>query len=274
VSAATGARGTSPVPEAASSGEPLVRLEDVSLAFRGVPVLSHVSLDVAGDDYLALLGPNGGGKTMLLKVILGLVRPDSGRVRVLGADPRHTRGRVGYVPQHVAFDLDFPIRVLDVVRTGRLAARGPLRRFRAEDDEAAVAALERVEMADLAGRPIGALSGGQRQRVLIARAIAMEPRLLLMDEPMASLDERIGRNLWDLLEELSHRMAVVLVSHDIGALSHYVRSVACLNVSLHGHPARELSREAIEAAYGCPVELLAHGHPHRVLAAHGEEEGS
>jgi zinc transport system ATP-binding protein len=250
--------------------EPVIVLDDVSLALRGVPVLANVSLELEADDYLAILGPNGGGKTMLLRVILGLVRPDSGRVRVLGGPPERARGDVGYVPQHVRFDLDFPIRVMDVVRMGRLGARGPFRRFRAEDDAAALAALERVDLAELAARPIGALSGGQRQRVLIARALAMDPRILLMDEPMASLDERIGRNLWDLLEDLSHQMAVVLVSHDIGAISHYVRSVACLNVSLHGHPAKEISPEALEAAYGCPVELLAHGHPHRVLAPHGD----
>jgi len=248
-----------------------IELCHVSLTRRGVPILADVSLELARDEYLAVLGPNGGGKTTLLKVMLGLVRPDSGTVRILGREPEQARGQVGYVPQHVRFDLDFPIRVLDVVRMGRLAAREPFRRFRGEDDAAAHAALERVEMSPLAGRPIGALSGGQRQRVLIARALAMEPRILLMDEPMASLDERIGRNLWELLEELSQQLAIVLVSHDIGAISHYVRSVACLNVSLHGHPARELSAEAIEAAYGCPIELLAHGHPHRVLAPHGSD---
>jgi len=250
--------------------ESVVQLEHITLAQRGVPILSDVSLELAQDDYLAILGPNGGGKTTLLRVILGLAEPDSGSVRVLGGPPGRAAGQVGYVPQHVRFDLDFPIRVMDVVRMGRLAACGAFRRFRPEDEDASHEALARVEMADLAGRPIGALSGGQRQRVLIARALAMQPRILLMDEPMASLDERMGRNLWELLEELSHQMAVVLVSHDIGAISHYVRSVACLNVSLHGHPARELSVEALESAYGCPIELLAHGHPHRVLAPHGE----
>jgi len=253
--------------------EPVIRLEHVSLTRRGVPVLADVSLEVAHDDYLAILGPNGSGKTTLLKIVLGLLQPDSGTVRVLGGPPGRAHGHVGYVPQHLRFDLDFPIRVLEVVRMGRLAVRGPFRRFCAEDDAAARAALERVEMAGLASRPIGALSGGQIQRVLIARALAMEPRILLMDEPMSSLDERIGRGLWELLGELSQRMAVVLVSHDIGAISRQVRSVACLNVSLHGHPAKELSAKVLEATYGCPIELLAHGHPHRVLAPHDDDDG-
>ena len=252
--------------------EPVVQLEGVSLARRGVPVLADVTLEVRDDDYLAILGPNGSGKTTLLEVVLGLLRPDAGTVRVLGGPPERARGRVGYVPQHPRFDLDFPICVRDVVRMGRLAVRGPFRRFRPEDEAAAHAALERVEIAHLASRPIGALSGGQRQRVLIARALAMEPRILLLDEPVSSLDERIGRSLWELLGELAERMAVVLVSHDIGAISHYVRSVACLNVSLHGHPAKELSAEVLESAYGCPIDLLAHGHPHRVLAPHGDGE--
>ena len=251
--------------------EPVIALEGVSLARRGAAVLEGVSLTVAHDDYLAILGPNGGGKTTLLQVMLGLVRPDRGLVRVLGGPAGRAHGQIGYVPQDVRFDLDFPIRVLDVVLMGRLAARGLLRPFRAADRAAARAALARVEMAELAERPVGALSGGQRQRVLIARALAMEPRVLLLDEPMASLDERIGRNLWELLGELARHMAVVLVSHDIGAISHHVRSVACLNVRLHGHPSRQLSAEALEAAYGCSVELLLHGHPHRVLPTHGEE---
>lgn len=254
--------------------EILVELRDVCVARRGVPILDRVTLDLRADDYLAILGPNGGGKTTLLKVILGLIAPDTGSVRVLGGSPNAARGRVGYVPQHVHFDLEFPIRVIDVVLLGRLARRGRFRRFDADDRAAAHAALDRMEMTPFADRPIGALSGGQRQRVLIARALVMEPRILLMDEPMASLDERIGRNLWEILEELSQQMALVLVSHDIGAISHYVRSVACLNVALHGHPARELSPEALEAAYGCPVELLAHGHPHRVLAPHDGGDAS
>jgi zinc transport system ATP-binding protein len=247
-----------------------VELSDVGFSFRETPVLEAVNLRVEPGDYFAILGPNGGGKTTLLRLILGLLRPDRGSVRVLGGTPAQARGRVGYVPQHAAFDLDFPIRVIDVVLMGRLAARRPLRSFSADDRATAQGALEKVEMASHADRAIGALSGGQLQRVLIARALALEPRLLLLDEPTASLDERIGRSVWELLEELSQHMAIVLVSHDIGAISHYVREVACLNRTLFSHPSRELTPEILEATYGCPVELLAHGHPHRVLGPHGD----
>ena len=237
----------------------------MSLRLRGIPVLEDVSLRIESDDYLALLGPNGGGKSTLLRVLLGLQEPDAGSVRVLGQSPRMARGRIGYVPQSFGFDRDFPIRVLDVVRMGRLGANRP-----GDDDELARAALARVEMAPLAARPIGALSGGQLQRVLIARALAQQPSLLLLDEPTASLDERIGRSVWELFSELSEEMAVVVVSHDIGAISQHVRSVACLNRRLHAHPTRELTSEILEATYGCPVDLLAHGHPHRVLHTHDE----
>jgi zinc transport system ATP-binding protein len=252
--------------------EPVLSLRNVSFSYRGEPVLEDVTLEVEARDYLAILGPNGSGKTTLLKVMLGLLQPQRGSVRVLGRTAATARGQVGYVPQHAGFDLDFPIRVLDVVLMGRYPARRLGRRFDAEDRAQALRALAQVELAPCAERPIGALSGGQIQRVLIARALALEPRLLLLDEPHASLDERVGRSVWELLEELSQRLTIVLVSHDIGAISHYVRSVACLNRRLHGHPSRELTPEILEATYGCPVELLAHGHPHRVLPPHGGAE--
>jgi len=248
---------------------PVAELCNVSLALGATPVLEEVSLRVEANDYLAILGPNGGGKTTLLKLLLGLHAPDRGEVRVLGDTPRRARGRVGYVPQHVRFDLEFPIRVLDVVLMGRLR-RAPGYRVGAADRDAAHAALARVEMQDLGARPLGALSGGQLQRVLIARALAQRPELLLLDEPTSSLDERIGRSVWELFEELSGEMAVVVVSHDIGAISRHVRGVACLNRRLHGHPSKELTSDILEATYGCPVDLLAHGHPHRVLTEHGE----
>ncbi len=246
---------------------PAAELAGVSLSLRGNPVLEDVSLRIEAHDYLAVLGPNGGGKTSLLKILLGLLSPDRGSVRILGRPARRAHGQVGYVPQHVRFDLAFPIRVMDVVLMGRLGA-ARFGRIGAQDRAAAEAVLERVEIQGLAQRPIGALSGGQLQRVLIARALAQRPKLLLLDEPTASLDERIGRSVWELFEELSEEMAVVVVSHDVGAISRYVRSVACLNRRLHAHPSKELTPEILEATYGGPVDLLAHGHPHRVLEPH------
>jgi len=244
---------------------PSVLLENISLTLRGVPILEHVDLEVGPRDYLALLGPNGGGKTTLLRVILGLVTPDEGRVEILGRPPSKAQGAVGYVPQHLRFDRDFPIRVVDVVGMGTLG-RG--RRLGADDGKAISRALARVEMTEFGPLPIGGLSGGQLQRVLIARALVQDPKLLLLDEPTASLDERIGRSIWDLFEELNEEMAVIVVSHDIGAISQRVRGVACLNRRLHAHPEKELTTEVLEAAYGCPVDLIAHGHPHRVLSDH------
>ena len=244
----------------------------MSLRHGSVSVLEDVSLRVERGEVLSILGPNGGGKTTLLKIILGLLQPDSGSVRVLGQAPERARGRVGYVPQGHGFDGEFPIRVIDVALMGRMRGR-VIGRPTPSDREAAHAALERVEMAPLAERAIGALSGGQLQRVLIARALAQDPEILLLDEPTASLDERVGRSVWELFEPLSREMTIVLVSHDIGAISRYVKRVACLNRVLHAHESGRLTSDMLELVYGCPIELVAHGQPHRVLAEHGHEHG-
>jgi zinc transport system ATP-binding protein len=250
-----------------------IELQDVWFSYAELPVLEAVNLRVEPCDYLAVLGPNGSGKTTLVKLLLGLLRPARGSVRVLGCEPEAARGRVGYVPQRVQFDPDFPIRVADVVSMGRLRRDRLLRRPGPADREAVEQALATVEISALAARPIGELSGGQLQRVLIARALAQGPELLLLDEPTASLDERIGTGVWDLLGALSRSMTVVVISHDIGAISRHVRTVACLNRRLHAHPSRELTAEMLEATYGCPIDLIAHGHPHRVLGEHGPGGG-
>ena len=253
---------------------PPLELAGVCLRRGGRDVLEDVDLTVEARDYLALLGPNGSGKTTLLLVALGLLAPERGRVRVFGRPPHAARGLVGYVPQRPGFDLDFPIRVRDVVLQGRLSQRGFLRRYTRDDRDAVARQLARLEIGDLAERPVGELSGGQLQRVLIARALVSDPQLLLLDEPAASLDERIGTGLFDLLEELSQQCAVVIVSHDIGAISRSVRRVACLNRKLFMHESGRLTEDVLEAAYGCPVDLVAHGHPHRVFAPHSGGEGT
>jgi len=252
--------------------EPIVEMRDLWLSLKGRPILEAVDLTLEEGDYLGLIGPNGSGKTTLLRVILGLLSPDRGTVRVFGQEPAQARGRIGYVPQYTRFDADFPMSVLDVVLMGRLAGRGLFRRQSDGDRDVALSSLEKVEMTDLAGRQIGKLSGGQLQRVMIARALAVEPRLLLLDEPTASLDTRVGVSVYELLKALSREVTLVLVSHDIGVISRYVRTVACLNRRLYYHRSKEITPEMFEAAYGCPVDLVAHGHAHRVLADHLVEE--
>lgn len=243
----------------------VVSLERVSFTYAGVDVLRDVSFDFHAGDFVGIIGPNAGGKTTLLKLILGLLRPDSGSIRVLGVSPNEARGLVGYVPQYAHFDRSFPIRVRTAVTMGTLG-RGRMRDKVAND--AVDRALEQVELHEVADRQMGSLSGGQLQRALIARALVTEPKLLLLDEPTASLDTRIGRSVYELLEELAEKITIVLVSHDIGVISRHVRTIACLNVEMHYHHSKHLTPEMIEAAYGCPVDLVAHGHPHRVLEQH------
>ncbi len=243
----------------------VVSLERVSFTYAGVDVLRDVSFEFHEGDFVGIIGPNAGGKTTLLKLILGLLRPGSGSIRVLGVSPDEARGLVGYVPQYAHFDRSFPIRVRTAVTMGTLG-RDRMRDTVAND--AVDRALEQVELHEVADRQMGSLSGGQLQRALIARALVTEPRLLLLDEPTASLDTRIGRSVYELLEELAEKITVVLVSHDIGVISRHVRTIACLNVEMHYHHSKHLTPEMIEAAYGCPVDLVAHGHPHRVLEQH------
>jgi zinc transport system ATP-binding protein len=250
------------------AGTDLVRLENVWVHYDSAPVLEDINLGITRGDFLGIIGPNGGGKTTLLKVILGLVKPSRGKVTVLGGPPEGNRRFVGYVPQSTQFDRDFPISVQDVVLMGRSGQVGMLRRFGRRDKQLALTALETVDMLEFKDRQIGKLSGGQQQRVLIARALVGEPRLLLLDEPTASVDMPMQTEFYELLQQLKRKMAIVFVSHDIGAVSVYVDKIACLNRRLFYHGTKEISAEDLEAAYQCPVNLIAHGVPHRVLKEH------
>ncbi len=247
-----------------------IELKNVDVSLRGAKVLEDVSFTLDRGEFLGLIGPNGGGKTTLLRLLLGLIKPDRGEVSILGTSVLAARGKVGYVPQYAKFDADFPITVLDVVLMGRLKPGRKRLGYTTEDRLRAGELLDKVELGSFATRQIGKLSAGQLQRVLIARALAVEPQLLLLDEPTASLDTQVGRNIYSLLDELSKQITIVLVSHDIGVISSHVRAIACLNRKLHFHNSREITGDMLEEVYGCPVELLAHGQAHRVLAEHGE----
>jgi len=247
---------------------PALQLEHVWLSFDGATVLEDISLTLPEGEFLGLIGPNGGGKTVLLRVLTGLLPPDRGRVEIFGRRPEKARGLIGYVPQYPRFDSRFPIRVRDVVLMGRLGRRRFFRGWRAEDRDRATEALARMEIESLAGRQVGDLSGGQLQRVLIARALATRSRILVLDEPTASLDTRIGTGFYEKLQQLSREMTIILVSHDIAVLNRYVSVVACLNRRLHYHGTKQITREMIEATYGCPVDFIVHAHSHRVMAEH------
>jgi len=244
----------------------IVRLDGVDVSFGGSQVLEGVTIDIHENDYIAVLGPNGGGKSTLLKVILGLIPPDAGTVEVFGTSPEEGRRRIGYLPQYARFDREFPITVNEVVLMGRY--RGPFSGYTTMDRQKVTKALDTVEMSEYGDRQIGALSGGQLQRVLLARALAREPELLLLDEPMASIDPDMQRSFYELMAELRDRMAVVMVTHDIGVMSEEVVEVACLNRKLFHHGDAEGGAEGLEAAYACPIQLIDHGHPHRVLRRH------
>ncbi|WP_321429204.1 ABC transporter ATP-binding protein [uncultured Methanolobus sp.] len=248
--------------------ENVIDLKDIWVSYGGVTVLESVNLTVKDKDFLAIIGPNGGGKSTLLKVILGLIRPDKGSVNLLGGRPAKTRKDVGYVPQYHSSNLDFPITVWDVVLMGRLSHKGPLQRYTEDDRNAATEALKTVGMLDLKDRQIGELSGGQKQRVFIARSLVTKPKLLILDEPSTGIDSRMQKEFYELLNKLKSEIAIVMVTHDISAISVYVDKVGCLNRKFHYHDDKEISPHDLEVSYQCPVELIAHGVPHRVLKEH------
>lgn len=263
--------------------EPVIDISGVNLTYGGTSILEDVELQVEHGDFLAVLGPNGGGKSTLLKLLLGLIKPDSGTIRVLGQAPGEAGGRIGYLPQHTHVSTSFPITVRDAVHMGTVASglRGVagLARKSGEMDKA-LEALERVNMQDHAKRRLAGLSGGQKQRVFIARALVSDPELLLLDEPTASVDPASRNSLFTLLSELNKEMTVVMVSHDISSLVSGVKSVACVNRNLHFHEAPEITGEMYQMSYGgdgencCPIELVTHGTvPHRVLGLHDAMPG-
>jgi zinc transport system ATP-binding protein len=227
-----------------------VSIKDVSFSYDGVPVVSHANLTIACGEFVTVVGPNGGGKSTLLRLILGLLQPDSGTIKVFGCRPEEAHPRMGYVPQHSATEPSFPATVLDVVLMGRIGRTRTFGPYTPEDKTAAMAALGDVELDDLAKRPFPRLSGGQRQRALIARALAAEPDVLLLDEPMASLDIAMENELYEILKRLRERLTVLLVSHDLAFVSGFTDTVACVNRTVAVHTTSEVTPELINKLYG------------------------
>lgn len=240
----------------------------MGFSYGTLPVLGDVSLQVEAGEFLGIVGPNAGGKTTLLKLILGLLVPRTGRILVLGERPHVARRRLGYVSQYPSFPRDFPITVEQAVLLGRISCRHGSSRLTAfvpggfgkADRQAARMSLQEVEAADLAGRQIGSLSGGQLQRVLLARALVSEPSILILDEPTANIDLRLESDIFDLLERLNARMTILVVSHDVGFISSYVTRVACVNRTLVCHRTDEVDGQIIQDLYGEHVRMVAHRH--------------
>jgi zinc transport system ATP-binding protein len=252
--------------------DPIIEVRDLWFSFNSIPVLKEVNLTVRPGNFIALLGPNGGGKTTLLKLMLGLLIPDRGSIKIFGELPGKSSHRIGYMPQHLHFNQSFPISVLDVVLMGKLRPGRGWSRYSHQDRMAAEKALKQMEMWDFRNRRAGELSGGQVQRVFIARALVDEPEVLMLDEPTASIDTKHQTDLFDILKELNKTVTIIVVSHDVGIVSSHVKSVACVNQQVFYHDHAEIKEEMIELAYQCcPVDIVAHGLPHRVLQKHDDE---
>jgi zinc transport system ATP-binding protein len=243
------------------SGDPAIELRSVSFHYPdGPPVLVGATVDIAPLDFASIIGPNGGGKTTLLKLVLGLLRPTAGTIRVLGTTPERARPDIGYMPQHAVLDPSFPVTVMDVVLMGRLGSTRRFGPYSRTDREAAEAALAEVNLEGFGRRPLQALSGGERQRVLLARALAPEPRLLLLDEPAAGLDLRMEEDFFGLLTELNERITIVVVSHDLGFVSKYVRTVVCVRGTVDTHPTADITGQVVAEIYGSDIRLVRHDH--------------
>lgn len=248
-----------------SRQDPLLWARAVRFRYGRDLILDDATLEVCAGDFLAIIGPNGGGKTTLLKLLLGLLRPDRGNV---GSRLSRRGGARGYVPQFAGFDKEFPLRVNDVVRMGRLGLRGSPGRYSSEDRTAVDAVLDRFGLQEVSATPIGELSGGQMQRALIARAVVSEPEILLLDEPLASIDAEFRTVLLDTLKELHRKIPIVIVTHDLTPFGGLAQQIACINRTVHFHEGGHVDSGMLEEVYGCPVELVTHGVPHRVLEEH------
>ncbi|MCX5871889.1 MAG: ABC transporter ATP-binding protein [Deltaproteobacteria bacterium] len=239
---------------------PALLIRDLSFSYDGRPVLTDVNLSIPVGDFVSIVGPNGGGKTTLLKLALGLLKPARGEIKLFGEKPEKMRSRIGYMPQNMRFDPKFPAKVMDVVLMGRLRKGNPLGPYPKTDKEIAENAMQEVGVDSLRSRPFSSLSGGQKQRVLIARALACQPDLLLLDEPTSNLDLMFESEFYDLLQKLNERLTIALVSHDFGFVSRVVKTVVCVKQKVVIHPTTEMTGEIINDIYGSPMRMVRHDH--------------
>ena len=245
----------------------LVSLQNISVDYDGYVALRDANLEIYDDDFLGIIGPNGGGKTTLVKTIVGAL-PYSGKIEFAKELYDGKRRLIGYMPQQTRFDKTFPISVIEVVMSGLQSEKGFLSRYKAQDRQRAYQLLEVAGIESLSDKQIGEISGGELQRTLLCRAIIMEPRLLILDEPANFVDNRFENELYSMLKELNKRMAIIMVSHDIGTITSVVKSIVCVNRTVHRHDSNIITPEQLEN-YQCPIQIVTHGTvPHTVLGEH------
>ena len=246
--------------------EPLIKIQNLTVGYDKNPVLERVNLEVNEQDFLGVIGPNGGGKTTLLKAVLGLLKPMEGEI-YFRKDIAGRKKSIGYLPQVRHIDRKFPITVFDVVRSGALM-KSQVKNSRSEIKSKVEQLLEETGITSIGHKAIGELSGGQMQRVFLCRALISDPKVLILDEPDTFVDNRFEGELYERLSHLNNSMAIILVSHDLGTISSYVKTIACVNGDLHYHPSNNISQEQLNR-YNCPIQIITHGDiPHTVLKQH------
>ena len=248
---------------------PIIQIEKLSTGYDGKTVLNQVDLAVYEKDFLGIIGPNGGGKTTLIKCILGLHHPFQGNIRFYKNGQEISDMNMGYLPQYNSIDKKFPISVYEVVLSGLSKQKSIFCRYNKEQHEQVHQMISRMGLEGLENRSIGELSGGQLQRTLLGRALVSNPEVVILDEPNTYIDKRFEAKLYSLQEEINKERAIILVSHDIGTVLKNVKTIACVNETVHYHPHTEVPTEWLEEHFGCPIEMLGHGtFPHRVLKCH------
>ena len=251
---------------------PLIQISNLCAAYDGRTVLSHVNLTVYERDFLGVIGPNGGGKTTLIKSVLGLHPLAQGEIRFYKEGKEVPKINMGYLPQYSSIDKKFPISVYEVVLSGLSRQKSIFHKFSKEQHEQVEQMIIRMGLEGLEKRAIGELSGGQIQRVLLGRALVSNPEVVILDEPNTYIDKQFEVKLYSLLEEINEERAIILVSHDIGTVLKHVKTIACVNESVHYHPHNEVPTDWLEEHFGCPIEMLGHGtFPHRVLKCHHQD---
>lgn len=240
------------------TSSPAIFVEDLWFSYGSNPILEDVNITIPQGDFVSIVGPNGGGKTTLLKLMLGLLKPSRGLARIFGETPEQARRRIGYMPQHSQLDPDFPATVMDVALMGRLGHGRIFGPYSKRDKEIVANVLEQVGLRNFRKKSFAAISGGQRQRLFIARALACEPDILLLDEPTANLDVVMEGDLYELLQTLNNRLTIVMVSHDLGFVSRIVKSVICVKRKVLMHPTSEVTGAIINEIYGSPMRMIRH----------------